>query len=333
MLASIFNIISLMGVSYLLSYDYKKNLFNNNLPVKNVIITEYSKENSCNGLVLSGGGSFGAYQNGVVSRLLHSNKKYWDVYSGVSSGSINAVYLSQFSNNENDINDIFDNIIEMEHLWSSFKNNQLYNDEFFLNGLSLYNTKPLINTLKQNFNNLIIKNKLFISSTNVNQAKKIIWDENMVQKNMINSIMASTALPFILNPIVIKGEYHVDGGLSSNILLEEVIDYCSKISKNINIDVVLSSPFTEKNNKLRKHNTIIEYYYNLYNTITTVLMYNQLQNLENYLDILKISKKNINITIYERNGLDEFNHIDFEKGNILWNKGFNLENTKITKYL
>lgn len=50
-------------------------------------------EDYCYTLSLSGGGSFGTYETGVVWGLLHyGNPDYyrWDVFTGVSAGSINA---------------------------------------------------------------------------------------------------------------------------------------------------------------------------------------------------------------------------------------------------
>ena len=50
-------------------------------------------EKYCYALALSGGGSFGCYETGVVWGLLHYGNPddyRWDVFTGISAGSINA---------------------------------------------------------------------------------------------------------------------------------------------------------------------------------------------------------------------------------------------------
>ena len=50
-------------------------------------------EKYCYALALSGGGSFGTYETGVVWGLLHYGNPddyRWDVFTGVSAGSLNA---------------------------------------------------------------------------------------------------------------------------------------------------------------------------------------------------------------------------------------------------
>lgn len=54
-------------------------------------------EKYCYALALSGGGSFGCYETGVVWGLLHYGNPddyRWDVFTGVSAGSIQAGLMS-----------------------------------------------------------------------------------------------------------------------------------------------------------------------------------------------------------------------------------------------
>ena len=58
-----------------------------------------AKKDSCKALVLSGGGSNGAWESGVIWGLLHYGNRYdymYDVVAGVSIGSINASGLAVF---------------------------------------------------------------------------------------------------------------------------------------------------------------------------------------------------------------------------------------------
>lgn len=54
--------------------------------------------NKCHALALSGGGSHGSYEAGVLWSLVKGkpNDFKWDVITGVSAGSINALAISAF---------------------------------------------------------------------------------------------------------------------------------------------------------------------------------------------------------------------------------------------
>ncbi len=80
----------------------------------------------CRALAMSGGGSIGAYEAGAI----HSLNRYqdpieaaWDVVSGVSAGSINAVFISLFPPEQG---------LEMSdwlvNRWSSFKNSDIWKE-------------------------------------------------------------------------------------------------------------------------------------------------------------------------------------------------------------
>ena len=54
---------------------------------------------SCKALALSGGGSLGAYEAGIIYGLMHEGNPQdfeWDVVTGVSAGAINAAAVSVF---------------------------------------------------------------------------------------------------------------------------------------------------------------------------------------------------------------------------------------------
>jgi predicted acylesterase/phospholipase RssA len=54
--------------------------------------------NSLNQLSFSGGGSFGAVEIGILKRLLETENKQYDLYTGISAGALNAGYLSYYKN-------------------------------------------------------------------------------------------------------------------------------------------------------------------------------------------------------------------------------------------
>eukprot|EP00122_Pirum_gemmata_P015801 Pgem_evm1s14775 len=57
------------------------------------IKNDKAESKTCRVLSFSGGGVFGAYESGVVKGLVEKcGAKSWDVYSGISVGSINSAW-------------------------------------------------------------------------------------------------------------------------------------------------------------------------------------------------------------------------------------------------
>lgn len=86
----------------------------------------------------------------------------WNVVTGVSTGSINALYISTID--ESDITK-YEN--RFKTLWTSIKNKDIYELNLFFNKISLFSTVPLLSTIRNVFKNRIIKRKLMIGSANL----------------------------------------------------------------------------------------------------------------------------------------------------------------------
>ena len=106
----------------------------------------------CKALVMSGGGSNGAWEAGVIHGLLHNGNPEdynWNVVSGVSAGSINAALLSPW--------EIGDEVAASEYLtdkWLSLNNDDIYQQwtlgiaNALIDKPSLYDTSPGIETFR-----------------------------------------------------------------------------------------------------------------------------------------------------------------------------------------
>ena len=73
--------------------------------------------NTCNALVMSGGGSNGAWEAGVIWGLVHYGNPddfKWDVVSGVSAGSINSIGIGVWAPGEE-----VQGSEELVNLWSN----------------------------------------------------------------------------------------------------------------------------------------------------------------------------------------------------------------------
>ena len=75
-----------------------KNLFLLAVSASAEFLSKEDNRKKCTAVALSGGGSHGAYEAGVLQSLIQSNPKdfEYDVVTGVSAGSINALAVSAF---------------------------------------------------------------------------------------------------------------------------------------------------------------------------------------------------------------------------------------------
>jgi predicted patatin/cPLA2 family phospholipase len=279
--------------------------------------------NTCKVLSLSGGGSLGAFEIGVASTLMEKSGGNWDIITGVSAGSINVAYLSTITKGEEKLF-----IDDYKKLWLSTSNNQVYSSVYFLNGKSLYDTSPLKNTLTKIFKDKRPIRPVLISATSLVKGKSEIFNKTDIQNyGFIDIIMSSTAIPILFPPYGFKNNLYVDGGVTSNILLYEGINYCIKNLPNesISVDVIVCGKKLQDYPDITKKNNIINVAGRLINIVLQQVEYYQILNK------IAISKPSINITIYEEKIPLNISMVDFENSEYLWNQGYNFKNVNIYK--
>lgn len=284
--------------------------------------TIYAKQ--CNVLVLSGGGSHGAYEASVLSTILEENDYDWDILTGVSAGSLNALYISTIPKGQTK-----DHIIEFKTLWSNIRSKDIYSWSIFSNKLSLFSTKQLRPTLESIFNNRKIKRKIVVSSTSLTNMEADTFDENLIMLNNeidLNYIIASTAIPFAFPPHYFNDQWYIDGGATGNILLYDGINRCDS-DDDITVDIVLCTPFY-KTTELPKPDkiSILNLFEPLYDLFMDQIEYTDL--IHHHLCTEKISK--IKINLYRPKDDFKVNYVDFNQGERLWNEG--KENLLIEHY-
>ena len=72
-----------------------------------------------NQLSFSGGGSFGAVEIGILKRIIETENKKYDLYTGISAGALNAGLLSYFDN-------LNLGIKTAEKIYSTLRNKMVY---------------------------------------------------------------------------------------------------------------------------------------------------------------------------------------------------------------
>jgi predicted acylesterase/phospholipase RssA len=167
-------------------------------------------------LSFSGGGAFGAVEIGIIKKLQsesNTNTKY-DIYTGISSGGINAGYLSHF-------NDLNMGIEGAEQLYSNSKNPMVYSFLPFTK-VSLLNTSPFKDTL----NNVISPLSkpcipTYIGATNLYSGNLDIFRYDLLEtvEEKVNLLMSTSAIPILFPPINFNGTQYTDGEFYKMIFL------------------------------------------------------------------------------------------------------------------
>ena len=285
-------------------------------------------------LVLSGGGSYGAFEMGIVSKLIMTGKGGWDIITGVSAGSINACYLSTIEKDKE-----FDSVFEFKTLWTGIKDNNVYKSDYFFNGLSLYETKPLEEELAKVFNDRVSVRPVIISATSLtNSEAQHFTNADITKYGFKDLIMCSTAIPLLFPPYPFLDDMFCDGGLTSNILLYEGINYCidNFPGEDIEVDVIICGKQIGKKSVNKDNINFKLLLQKLAGIITQQVEYAQIMDLysnENSLFIYGLNNinvsKNIKITVYEQKEDCSISLIDFENCDILWNQGFDMTNVEV----
>jgi predicted patatin/cPLA2 family phospholipase len=171
--------------------------------------------NALNQLSFSGGGSFGAVEIGILKRILETENKVYDLYTGISAGALNAGFLSYFSNLKTGVK-------SAEKMYDSMHNLLVYKLDPFT-GISILNTEPLFKTLTKVINGMPNKPVVhtLIGSTNLYSGNLDVYTfEDNDDTNKVLLLMASSAIPGIFPPVNYNGELYADGGTLSNELLQ-----------------------------------------------------------------------------------------------------------------
>lgn len=168
-----------------------------------------------NQLSLSGGGSFGAVEIGILKRIIETDTKDYDLYTGISAGALNAGFLSYFSN-------LKTGILAAEKMYKSIHNLLVYN-VFPPTGVSVLNTEPLFRTLTKVINNMPDEPVIhtLIGATNLYSGNLDVYtfeDNDNIDKVLL--LMASSAIPGIFPSVKYNEQLYADGGTLSNELLQ-----------------------------------------------------------------------------------------------------------------
>jgi predicted acylesterase/phospholipase RssA len=208
-------------------------------------------EQYCYALAMSGGGSFGSYETGVAWGLLHYGDPElyrWDVFTGVSAGSLNASMMSVWPKGQEV--DMIEDIsyqttivtpLDVVAPWPG----PLYG---IVNGLrheaGLFDNSPMGDYLDAYFADFEkIEKKVVISAVDVNTGIYHPFDESEGLENLGTISQASASIPFAFAPTPYKGSLYMDGGTVWNINIEDAINKCLEIvpdEEHVVLDVAIT---------------------------------------------------------------------------------------------
>jgi len=203
----------------------------------------------CRVLSLSGGGSYGAFEVGVLSRLIEQSPGLdYDYIMGVSAGALNTGLLSTAAPGAAGF---ADTVALLKDLWLTTKNRDVW--EIRLDPLTgdpgLLSTAPLKKTIEDKIGSRAVRRNVTVGTTSLATGATVRHDESDLagSTNLTTVLLASSAIPLAFPPISLDGARHVDGGNSANVLTLHGINRCDAAAKaagapppEIVLDIILA---------------------------------------------------------------------------------------------
>lgn len=193
-------------------------------------------------LVLSGGGSRGAWQVGAINALLESGR-CWTSVHGVSVGALNGAFLAMHPPWEQ-----FKQIKNLLKLWQNIKDsNDIYKPWFDFKPVnyvmsmfkgSINSGEPLENLVSSIWDKEKIERSgvnFTVGCTSLSTGEYRHF--NQYHENFFKYVLASSHLPIIFPPLFIDSHLWVDGGIRHQIPFSEAL-----AEEPDEIDVILTAP-------------------------------------------------------------------------------------------
>lgn len=178
-----------------------------------------SQQEKCYGLAIEGGGDHGAWEAGALLTMHKHYKQSYDVFSGVSIGAINSLFLSSFSKEEG-----LQAVEELKAIWLNITSKDVYvsPNPFNLIGNLIFRSGILDNSPEADLLKGIMKNRggkirrpVTVGVTDATDGKKKEVDLDKLV-NIDDALMwtkASTSIPALFQSMKIDDKIYIDGGV------------------------------------------------------------------------------------------------------------------------
>ena len=172
-------------------------------------------------LVLSGGGSKGAFEVGAIANLINKKKLDFQLFTGTSVGALNAAFLGQARNHK----ELQELAQELADLWLALKGNRcIYRGGLFGNLWRLLFRGALYNPsgLRDLIYRKLDPERLFHPRTVVKvtvvsfETGKLLCADSRrpeLHSDYLSYVLASASMPFFFPAVPIADQHWYDGGL------------------------------------------------------------------------------------------------------------------------
>jgi predicted acylesterase/phospholipase RssA len=192
------------------------------------------------GVVLAGGGVYGAYQAGMLKALHEiTQRKNIEIVavSGTSVGALNGSIYVQDGNPD-----------RLVSLWEGIKSSDILSSPLLIpfnmiKSKSMFSGKPLKKLINKYVDQSVINTKIRLHIHSINLFNRRIHSMENFAASTFESYLkyrifkeylyASAAIPVVFPPIKLPGSYCVDGGLKNNIPIDSLIDNHPECDKYI----------------------------------------------------------------------------------------------------
>ena len=173
------------------------------------------------GLILAGGGAKGAYQVGVLKALKEAG--LLDDVGYVSGDSIGAINAMLFCHNDIDF---------MYKVWENINMPEVFEPEMdlFSDNPNLFSRNQVTDMINKFISEDVVRNLPYTVFAGVSRVENgEYYPEYMklnghTKKEMIDILLASSAMPVVYESVNINGKEYLDGGLTDNEPLKPLIN-------------------------------------------------------------------------------------------------------------
>lgn len=204
-------------------------------------------EGPINVLVLSGGGSHGAFGAGLLAGWRERDRPEFNVVTGVSTGALLAThaFLGTLQDDET-----------LREVYTTVRDGDIFRKRWFFTlpfSSSIATLAPLERLIARVVTDETIdrvghagSRRLFVATTNMDEGRLKVWDLTALAREEEYDtyravLLASSAVPGIYPPVELNGALHCDGGVREQLFIREVmIDLAQARASSIAIHVVLN---------------------------------------------------------------------------------------------
>jgi len=275
-----------------------------------------SSERPQRALVLSGGGSKGAFEVGVLQRLMGEQLLDYDLICGTSVGAINASYLAQTR-----LGQPREAAAKLRALWDTVTTDKVRKSWFPFGRVSaffktsVYDSSPLRAWIRSGLDAAAVRvsgRRLRVVSVAFGSGESFVADDQT--PDLAEWVIASSAFPVMLTPASIRGDLWTDGGLRTVTPLGEAIRAGAD-----EIDVVLcSDPFADTRIDVRDAHAIPQLLLRSIDILNGEVSRADLRiaGLKNDLAELKPEYRRVKIRLFQPTQPLPFDSLDFDPANL-----------------